>query len=372
MFRVRVDDEQVEPAITVEVQPADASAHHRHVVARAGGVAEGPLPETQPDLLSNVAQAGCDVAGRSREDPDALRGCRWLCGRIPLAHDREPPIRRRQLERPLEGERLNADQRHDGDGRALSRARLERDARAIDLAAGDAQRREGDAHDLPRGAGVEPRRHPFRGKDERLRHVARGGPGRLRRHDARSGGEADGDDQHRGCDRPREQQGPHDGASGRLRSADEHARRSVRSAGRTEGRRAAAGRRTRGRATPGRRPSLPTPSSGARSGARQTRPIATPKTRRALASSGTVFGSVIMKNRKTRISGENTRTRHSSAPMIGPRCQRAVIAWSVAASSAMPDAKTSQNADRDPQQMQSPQDREPADDDQREGEGEPR
>ncbi len=70
--------------------------------------------------------------------------------------------------------------------------------------------------------------------------------------------------------------------------------------------------------------------------------MAAPKARRASREWGTVFGSVIMKNRNTRISGENTRIRHSSAPVIGPRCQRAVIAWSVVASTAMPAAKTTQ------------------------------
>ena len=41
-------------------------------------------------------------------------------------------------------------------------------------------------------------------------------------------------------------------------------------------------------------------------------------------SAGAVFGSVIMKKRKTRISGEVT-SRPERIPEIGPRCQRAVI-----------------------------------------------
>ena len=73
-----------------------------------------------------------------------------------------------------------------------------------------------------------------------------------------------------------------------------------------------------------------------------SRPIEAPNARRATRPSGTVFGSVIMKKRNTRISGENTRIRHSSESVIGPRCQRAVIAWSVAASTAIPAANTSQ------------------------------
>src|SRR4029450_4565712 len=66
------------------------------------------------------------------------------------------------------------------------------------------------------------------------------------------------------------------------------------------------------------------------------RPMEAPNARRAGCDPGVVFGSVIMKNRNTRISGDSTRTRQSSNPVIGPRCQRAVIAWSVVASTAMP------------------------------------
>ena len=40
---------------------------------------------------------------------------------------------------------------------------------------------------------------------------------------------------------------------------------------------------------------------------------------------GVVFGSVIMKKRKIITSGESTTTRQNSKPVIGPRCQRAVI-----------------------------------------------
>ena len=38
-----------------------------------------------------------------------------------------------------------------------------------------------------------------------------------------------------------------------------------------------------------------------------------------------VFGSVIMKKRKTSTSGEVTSTHQKEKPLIGPRCQRAVI-----------------------------------------------
>ena len=51
-----------------------------------------------------------------------------------------------------------------------------------------------------------------------------------------------------------------------------------------------------------------------------------------------------MKNRKTRISGDDTSTRQSSHPVIGPTCQAAVISWPDAARTASAAAKVSQNA----------------------------
>ncbi len=71
-------------------------------------------------------------------------------------------------------------------------------------------------------------------------------------------------------------------------------------------------------------------------------PTDTPKTRRPTRPVGTVLGSVIMKNRKTRISGEKTSARQKAASEIGPRCQRAVIAWPLAASTAIPPANAIQ------------------------------
>ncbi len=73
-----------------------------------------------------------------------------------------------------------------------------------------------------------------------------------------------------------------------------------------------------------------------------TSAIATEYTRLPVRLPGIVFGSVIMKKRKTRISGEKTSTRQNSQPVIGPRCQRAVMAWPLAASTAMPTANASQ------------------------------
>ena len=49
-----------------------------------------------------------------------------------------------------------------------------------------------------------------------------------------------------------------------------------------------------------------------------------------------------MKKRKTRISGEVTRSHQNEKPPIGPRCQRAVIWWPAAARIAIPTAKVAQ------------------------------
>ena len=49
-----------------------------------------------------------------------------------------------------------------------------------------------------------------------------------------------------------------------------------------------------------------------------------------------------MKKRKTRISGDVTSTRHSSQPVIGPRCHAAVISCPAAATTPSPTANVSQ------------------------------
>ncbi len=64
---------------------------------------------------------------------------------------------------------------------------------------------------------------------------------------------------------------------------------------------------------------------------------------RADGPRGAVRGSVIMKKRKTRISGEVTSTHQNESPRSGPRCQRAVISWSAAARTASPAANVTQN-----------------------------
>ena len=51
--RVRVDDEQVEPAVAVVVEPAEAAAHHRGRIQRHAE-AESAVSEGQPDLRRDV------------------------------------------------------------------------------------------------------------------------------------------------------------------------------------------------------------------------------------------------------------------------------------------------------------------------------
>ena len=65
---------------------------------------------------------------------------------------------------------------------------------------------------------------------------------------------------------------------------------------------------------------------------------------RSFGSFGAVFGSVIMKKRKTSTSGEVTSTSQKSKPVIGPRCQRATISCPLSASTPIPAAKVTQNA----------------------------
>ena len=72
-------------------------------------------------------------------------------------------------------------------------------------------------------------------------------------------------------------------------------------------------------------------------------PIATRVDATLAISCGDVFGSVIMKKRKMSTSGEKTSTRQNSKPVIGPRCQRAVISWPAAAITPIPIANVTQN-----------------------------
>ncbi len=95
--RVRVDDEQVLPAVVVVVEPADPAAHHRLVVVRHPE-AERALAEVEPDLRSDVAepQAARARLERARRNRRLRRGQRraCACGR----DDQEPIAALLQLE----------------------------------------------------------------------------------------------------------------------------------------------------------------------------------------------------------------------------------------------------------------------------------
>ena len=71
-------------------------------------------------------------------------------------------------------------------------------------------------------------------------------------------------------------------------------------------------------------------------------PTHTEYTTRATRPFGIVIGSVIMKKRKIRISGDVTSSHQNDQPVIGPRCHRAVIEWPLAASTPIPTANASQ------------------------------
>ena len=72
-------------------------------------------------------------------------------------------------------------------------------------------------------------------------------------------------------------------------------------------------------------------------------PTRTPNSTRPTRPVGTVFGSVIMKNRKINTSGEMTITRQKSNPHTGAKAHRAVMQWPVAASNPRPITSVNQN-----------------------------
>ncbi len=61
-----------------------------------------------------------------------------------------------------------------------------------------------------------------------------------------------------------------------------------------------------------------------------------PNTTRPTRPAGTVFGSVIMKNRKIRTSGDVTMTRQKSKPQTGANAQFVVMQWPESARSPTP------------------------------------
>src|SRR5207237_5187853 len=77
--RIRVDGEEIEPAVAVVVDPTDASAHHRLVVARHPE-AERALPEVEAHRRGHILQAVARRDGTARCGLDLLRlGVRPEC-----------------------------------------------------------------------------------------------------------------------------------------------------------------------------------------------------------------------------------------------------------------------------------------------------
>ena len=76
----------------------------------------------------------------------------------------------------------------------------------------------------------------------------------------------------------------------------------------------------------------------------ETTPIAVPYAMRPTRPDGTVRGSVIMKNRKIRISGDVMMIHQKWAPVIGVNDQRVVIEWSARARTPIPAASEIQSA----------------------------
>ena len=68
-----------------------------------------------------------------------------------------------------------------------------------------------------------------------------------------------------------------------------------------------------------------------------------PNSTRPTRPFGTVFGSVIMKNRKISTSGEVTIARQKATPHTGVKAQRAVMQCPAAASNPTPIARDTQN-----------------------------
>ena len=75
---------------------------------------------------------------------------------------------------------------------------------------------------------------------------------------------------------------------------------------------------------------------------------------------GTVFGSVIMKNRKIRTSGEVTITRQKSTPQTGANAQFAVMQWPEAARIPIADRQRHPERRGQGEQVQAPGDQQPA------------
>ena len=122
VVRIRVDDEEVEPAVVVVVDPAQAAAHHRlGLVAHAE--VECALREVEPDLGGDILQ----MNAAERLGADRSRGGRCL-RRPPGGDDQVAAVRQSELERAGEARRGAATLDRRAASRSTSRARPSRRA----------------------------------------------------------------------------------------------------------------------------------------------------------------------------------------------------------------------------------------------------
>ena len=98
-----VDGVEVEPPVVVVVQPADASAHHRHRI-RGGLEAEGAVAKVEPDITGHVREMNAAEA-RSRRRRFRRRKCGVVAAR---ADNQVPAVVQLELECLLEGTRVSA------------------------------------------------------------------------------------------------------------------------------------------------------------------------------------------------------------------------------------------------------------------------
>ena len=388
--RVRVDGEEVEPAVVVVVEPAEPAAHHPvHLVRHPER--EVVLAEVEPDLRRDVREPDAVEAFRDgvderherdgpaaphvRDDPAAV---------VLLELERLVQRRRRGLRTTTGGSSLyvvsctvpsSARPRSPGPGRARPRdacgsgrrgTRAPRssaprprspaarsaccssptvavasasDCRA-DSAAVSARRSATRSAAISRDVVVSSLLStPFDGRIA----IGGSGPGRMRRSPP-SGA--------RHTMPPRDERRRVD----RERDARRRARAGA-AAMRGSGRRSTIGRAAQTTVSEARIATFVAYSvcSGAIISA-ASRPTPTPYASRARCPRGVVRGSVIMKNRKMRISGDVSSTRQRYASAIGPRCQCATIVWPVATSAATATANATQKPTREPEQLQARED----------------
>src|SRR6185436_7135250 len=161
----RVDDEQVEPAVPVVVEPADTSPHHGGQVV-GDSEAEGSLAEVEPDLRRDVLEPDIGERPCRADDGSMHGGQRRRRRRRPSDSDDDVvALLESHLDGLLEGRRVvsNRELRWsaaiDGDllealdrgkdpGRCLARCARQRQAYARDSIARDRDRSAGGSSDL--------------------------------------------------------------------------------------------------------------------------------------------------------------------------------------------------------------------------------